>query len=105
MSNDSLKSGSKSARARDVFRAYIHEARRHGLLLALVIVGSIGIQASDLAVPLFLRQLFNILASYRPDPNTVHQLFMIIGAIAAVYFGGWIARRTQVYSIINLESR
>ncbi len=100
----SLESQKPVVRAKDIFHAYSREVRRHLGLFGLVSLGAIGIQAADLASPLYLRQLFNLIATYNPAPGVVHELLVLVGIIAAISIVGWIARRTQVYSIMYLES-
>jgi ATP-binding cassette subfamily B protein len=96
---------SVTIRAKDIFRVYSKEVRRHMGLFWLVLLGSIVIQAAGLASPLFLRQLFNLIAANHPSPVLMHQLFILVGIIAGISIVGWIAQRTQIYSIMYLESR
>ena len=92
-------------RAKDIFRIYSREIRRHLSLFVLILLGAIGIQIADLSSPLFLRKLFNLIASYDPTSNVVHELLILVSIIAAISIAGWIARRIQTYSIMYLESR
>jgi ATP-binding cassette subfamily B protein len=92
-------------RAKDIFSVYSKEIRRHMGLFWLVLCGSIVIQAAGLASPLFLRQLFNLIAANHPSLYVMHRLFILVGTIASISVVGWIAQRTQVYSIMYLESR
>jgi ATP-binding cassette subfamily B protein len=95
----------KPVRAKDIFFAYAGGVRRHPWLFGLVALGTIGIQAAGLISPLYLRQFFNLLVTYSPTPDIVHRLTALVIIIGAISFGGWIVRRMQVYSVINLESR
>jgi ATP-binding cassette subfamily B protein len=63
------------------------------------------IELTGLASPLFLRQLFNLIAAHHPSPIIIHELFILVGIIAAISVLGWVALRTQIYSIMYLESR
>jgi ATP-binding cassette subfamily B protein len=95
----------KSASPKSVFREYAREARRFPWLLSLAIFSSLLAQAASLISPLYMRQLFNTLAAYNTAPNVVHGLFILVGIIAVVSFVGWLAQRTQTYSIMYLEAR
>ena len=95
----------KSVKIKDVFRAYSGDAKRYLWLFIGACVSGIGIQAADLISPLYLRQLFNLIASHTPDENVIRELTLIIGMIAVVALGGWLARRIQYYSVLILEAR
>jgi ATP-binding cassette subfamily B protein len=95
----------KSVSARHVFREYGREARRHSWLFGLIIFSSLVTQAASLISPIYLRQLFNILAAYNTAPSVVHQLLILVGIIAIISIVGWVAQRTQTYSIVYLEAR
>jgi ABC-type multidrug transport system fused ATPase/permease subunit len=71
----------------------------------LVFLASGGVQIAELIAPLYLKRLVDILAVYSPSPDIVHELFVLIGVFGLVSFAGWAMRRTQVYSILYLESR
>jgi ATP-binding cassette subfamily B protein len=95
----------KPVSTKHVFREYGREARRFPWLFSLVVFSSLVAQAASLVSPIYLRQLFNILAAYNTAPSVVHQLFILVGIIAAVSVVGWAAQRTQTYSIVYLEAR
>jgi ABC-type multidrug transport system fused ATPase/permease subunit len=95
----------KTVKAAHVFREYGREARRFPWLFSLVILGSVVAQVASLVSPIYLRQLFNLLAAYDTAPSVVHQLFILVGIIAAISLVGWMAQRTQTYSIVYLEAR
>jgi len=95
----------KPVKAGSVFRAYSREAKHYPWLFIAACVGGIGIQAADLISPLYLRELFNLLASHTPDVSVIRELTLIIGMIAVVALGGWLARRIQYYSVLLLEAR
>ena len=90
---------------KDIFRTYSKEVRRHAGLFWIVLFSSIGIQAADLTSPLFLKKLFNLIATYNPSSTVVHELFVLVFTIAIISIAAWVLRRTQVYSIMYLESR
>jgi len=91
------------ATGREVFRIYFRHVRKYPLSLALVALGAIGIQITDLAAPWYLRQFFNLLAANAPD-ETVSKLLNLVAIIAAIYLASWAIRRIQELSTIFLES-
>jgi len=88
-----------------VFRIYFRHVRKHPLLLALTVLGAVGIQVTDLAAPWYLRQFFNILAANTPNAAVVGELLGIVAVVALIYLASWAIRRIQDYSNIYLESR
>ena len=92
------------AKAKNIFRTYAREVQHYPWLFALVFFGAIGIQAAGLISPLYMRELFNILAAYNTTSAVVHHLLILVVVIAIVSLAGWIAQRIQVYSIMYLES-
>ena len=95
----------KSVSAKDVFREYGREARRFPWLLSLVLFSALLAQATSLVSPIYMKQLFNILAAYHTGPSVVHQLLILVGIIAAISVVGWAAQQTQIYSLSALEAR
>ncbi|MDO8664225.1 MAG: ABC transporter ATP-binding protein [Candidatus Liptonbacteria bacterium] len=88
----------------DVLRYYINETKRYPWVFGLAFLATVGVQVSELAAPLYLKQFFDILAAYAPSSDIIHKLFILVGIFGLVSFGGWIARRTQAYSLSHLES-
>lgn len=103
MSDDSLKQ--TKIRTGYVIRAYAKEIRKHPGLFWLVIAGAVLVQGAGLASPVYLKQLFNLIAAGNPTPDLMHQLFTLVWIIAGISAIGWMAFRVQVYSIMYLESR
>ncbi len=91
-------------RAMDIFYHYAGGIRRHLWLFSLVILGALGIQAADLISPLYLRNLFDLLAVPDRTSTDFRQLIGLVIAIALASLGGWFARRVQVFSIMHFES-
>ncbi|MBI2623787.1 MAG: ABC transporter ATP-binding protein [Candidatus Liptonbacteria bacterium] len=91
-------------RARDVFRAYIREARRRPWLLLWTFVGAIGIQAADLISPIYLRQFFNLLALDARGTDIIAQLLTLVGILAVITAISWCMRRLNYYSILYIEA-
>ncbi len=95
----------KTGRARAVLRVYFRQALRHPWLSSALLLGTVGIQAAELTSPLYLRKFFNLLVTRNPDAAVVQNLVSILVTIAAVSAFSWFFRRTQVFSIMHLESR
>ena len=90
---------------RQVFRLYMIETLRHKSLFLLVLFGVIGAQAANLAVPVLMREFFNILASQNTNALVAHKLSIVIGFIGLTMFVRWAFYRVQVWNISTLESR
>src|SRR4051812_2106523 len=98
-----LDEGKKLAQPSAVARIYWQHTRPYSWVLALVIIGDIGIQAADLASPWFLRGFFNTLAGNTPSPALAGKLLGIVGIIALISCAGWLFRRLQSRSIMYME--
>ena len=88
-----------------VFCLFWSYLKRHRLLLTTHLVGIFLIQIATLATPWFLRQLINILATARPSPETLEQLFSLIGYIGGAWFFGWLAFRLDYLSAMYFQTR
>lgn len=95
----------KIAPASEVARVYLRYVRRSWALLLLVIVFGVVIQASDLALPLFLREFFNTLALGAPRATAVHALIITLGLIAVMWLVDWAGRRAQDVANIFFTAR
>ena len=94
----------KLASARQVFRIYFRHVAHYPLLVFIVLLGSIGIQATDLAAPWLLRQFFNLLATNSPNAQIVQQLLGIVVFLAIIWLGNWLAHRVQEFSNQYVEA-
>ncbi len=90
---------------RAIFRYYYRAVRKYPWLLVPLCIGALGLQASELAYPLYLRRFFNLLVSGKPDATTMHQLFVTLGMIAILAFSSWASRRIQIAGLLHLASR
>ncbi len=95
----------KPVRGRNVLRYYMRETRRYPWVFGLAFFATIGIQAAELIAPLYLKKLFDILATHSPSPDIVNKLVVLIGMFGLISFLGWVVRRAQIYSLLYLESR
>src|SRR3989344_2771327 len=88
-----------------VSRIYFRHVRKYPILLLATFVGAIGIQATNLAAPWYLRQFFDTLAENSPDAAVVAVLIGIVVVVAAIYLAEWVMRRLQDICVMHLESR
>ena len=92
-------------RKRSAFGIYTRFTLQHPFLFACVVIGGIGLQAANLAAPLFLRQFFNTLAVSAPTPEVVQHLVALLVFVIAMWFSDWLSRRVQDFANIRLASR
>jgi ABC-type multidrug transport system fused ATPase/permease subunit len=90
------KKEKKLASIKSVTRVYWEETRKFKWAFALLILGNIGIQVADLAVPWYLRQFVNTLAQSTPSAALVSELVVVVGVIAAISVGGFLARLSHL---------
>lgn len=95
----------KRAGAKIVLRLYIQQLLKYRWLFVVVLLGGIGLQAANIAAPLFLRQFFNELASAAPGPEAAHALFGILFFVALMWLADWAARRVQDLTNMYIQSR
>lgn len=95
----------KFATAKQVFRIYWRHVAKYPFFVVLILLGGIGIQATSLAAPWYLREFFNLLANSNPDAAMVAQLLAIVAIIALLWLGRWVSHRVQEFSNMYLESR
>jgi ATP-binding cassette subfamily B protein len=88
-----------------VFNLYSREVLRQPVLFGTLILGTVLIQATSLASPLYLRQFFNTLAAHSPTPDVVHALFITLLIILGIELLDWLSFRIQAFSMLHLESR
>jgi ATP-binding cassette subfamily B protein len=88
-----------------VSRIYLRHVRKYPLLLLAAFIGAIGIQATNLAAPWYLRQFFNTLAENSPDAAVVAGLIGLVVIVALIYVAEWVMRRLQDLCVMYLESR
>ena len=91
--------------ARRVAELYLVALLKRPWLLTALLVSIAGLQFAQLVGPLYLKQLFNIVASSTPSPETATTLMSILGALAVIYVGEWAMRRISTFTIIFMESR
>jgi ABC-type multidrug transport system fused ATPase/permease subunit len=78
-----------------VFRVYGRHIAQYRASFLVVTISTIGLQIVSLAIPLYLRSFFNILASNTPNATTIHQLMMIVGILSVVWGVQWLLNRIE----------
>ena len=99
------ETGRKFASGKEVFRIYLRHIGRYPLLVLLTLIGSIGVQATDLAAPWFLRRFFNLLAGGDPGAEVVSALLSIIAIVAVIWSLNWAMHRLEEFSNMFMQSR
>ncbi len=88
----------------NVLRMYLREVGKHPIASILVVIGTIGTQVASLISPLYMRDLFNTLASGTPSADTNHHLVIVIALIGLASFVAWAFLRLQIFATIDLET-
>ena len=99
-----MKLRKKGTKKTSVTVFFMRELGRQKGLFAISLIATFVIQATQLATPLFMRELFNALATGTPTPTVVHQLYVALGFIVLMTLTTWAARRAFSWSIIYLDS-
>ena len=100
-----MESTATKRRIPKAFSFYFREVVKHPYLLTVMILGQIGAQVAGLISPLFLRNIFNTLASHDTSAAVIHGLVVTVGIIGVLYFLQWIAGRIYVYAVMDMESQ
>ncbi|HVY72957.1 MAG TPA: ABC transporter ATP-binding protein [Candidatus Paceibacterota bacterium] len=95
----------KTVTAGMIFRTYWRYAKARPFSLLVTVVAAFVLQGVFLAAPLYLRKLFNVLASQTPTTQTEHILFSILIVVTGIWFLEWLARRGQQFLFVKFESR
>lgn len=93
------------ASSKSVARTYLKALAKRPWLFAILVLGAIALQITELAAPLYLRQLFNAISANNPTPEVVQILMGLLVSLALVYLAGWTSRRITTATIVVLESR
>ena len=91
------------ASAASVFRTYWSHTAQYPILLVLVVIATVLIQVAELAVPLYLRQFFNVVATAVPSDETVGQLLFLVAVIGLISLGRWALRRGFGFALMYFE--
>jgi len=94
----------KLASAGTVFRAYWGEVAKHPYYFTGVILSTLGLLATSLISPLFMKQFFNELQGH-PQNSLIQALSVTLFFIALTWGFDWLFTQTQRSTIQGLESR
>lgn len=95
----------KMATAGSVFRTYYGHTKKYRVSVAAVFFAGVVMQAANLIAPLYLRQLFNVLATHARDQATVQILLGILAIVTVAWLTDRIFRRVQDIFNVTLQSR
>jgi len=95
----------KITSVKSVLRVYLRAVSRYPWMVLLVLVGTVLMQTANVAAPLYMRQLFNILARSAPSADVMPQIFGIIAMIALWWGVLWLSNRLEHFTNLRLISR
>ncbi|MDB5224923.1 MAG: hypothetical protein JWO43_545 [Candidatus Adlerbacteria bacterium] len=78
-----------------VLRTYWDYSLKYPWYFAAFILGNIGVELSQLALPLFLRQFFNGIAGGIQSADVIYGLQITIGLVVVAGIAEWVSRRTM----------
>ncbi|MES2006983.1 MAG: ABC transporter ATP-binding protein [Patescibacteria group bacterium] len=88
-----------------VLSLFVAQVVKHPVLFSIVLVGLTAIQVTELVIPLYFKQLVNILAQNSPSPEVIETLLGIVVLIGLWWCIRWAANRTEHFSNVFLEPR
>lgn len=88
-----------------VLRAYAKATWRYPAGASLLLLASLVTQATSVILPIYLKDLVNLLASGSASAAVVRSLFGILAIYAVISVIRWIARQTSAFSLSHVESR
>lgn len=88
---------------RTILSNYLREAIQHPYLLVVIYAMQIVTQVTALISPLYLRDIFNTLASHDTSSAVMHGLFVSIEIICGISLIQWAAGRIQAYANIYFQ--
>jgi len=95
----------KPARSMPVIRDYFKAAAKYPLIFSLIFVGSLVIEFAGVISPLFIKQFIDRIATGDMSDAAITGLLLVLVSYSGVVFMGWIGRRIQMISLMNLEAR
>lgn len=98
------ETGKKNIGVGTIFQIYWRYSKRYPFSIAAIIISLIVLQAAFLAAPLYLRSLFNILATNAPSVEVEHILFGILFVVTGIWFIEWLSRRIQSVFTVRSQS-
>lgn len=94
----------KNVRVWPVLQAYTLASLKYPKTIVSALVLTIGLQATAIVAPLYLRQFIDILSLGTVTSAVVTSLFAILAAYAAILIAGWVIRRLLVVALNYTES-
>lgn len=88
-----------------VIRDYLTAAGKYPVFFALIFVGFIILELSNVITPLILKNVVDRLATTDSTTALVTPFLIAIGIYIGVVFVGWIGRRIQMLSMMYLEAK
>jgi ATP-binding cassette, subfamily B, bacterial len=93
----------KNTRVAPVLRVYTKATLRYPGMLALIILSVFAAQAVSITVPLYLKQLIDVLSQNSPSEEVVQILINIVLVYAALGACNWVAQQVQRFSLQKME--
>ncbi|MEK7093091.1 MAG: ABC transporter ATP-binding protein [Patescibacteria group bacterium] len=95
----------KLASARSVLRVYYGHTKKYNVYLALIFFSGVAVQVAGLVAPLYLKQLFNVLATGTRDAATAQVLFGLLVLVGVAWLADRVFRRLQDMWNVIMQSR
>ena len=95
----------KPVRSMPVIRDYFKAAIKYPWVFGCIYVGSLMIEVVAVTSPLFIKQFIDRIAAGDTSDGAITALLFILAGYTGVIFIGWIGRRVQMLSIMNLEAK
>lgn len=95
----------KPVRSIPVIRDYFKAATKYPLIFSLIFIGSLVIEFAGVVSPLFIKQFIDRIASGDTTDAAITGLLLVLLSYAGIVFIGWVGRRIQMISLMNLEAR
>ena len=83
--------------SKTIFLVFWQYTKRHAWLFGIAVTGGIVNQAALVYAPTFIRDIFNLLTTSAPTPETVILLMTPLWLYAAVSLVGWIGSRLEMW--------
>lgn len=88
-----------------VLKTYWGYLKHYPWLLSTIIGSSILLQVTNLVAPLYMRDLFNLLASGDPHTVAMSTLLSILGILTLIWVLEWVATRGQTFTTAHMEAK
>jgi ATP-binding cassette subfamily B protein len=102
---ESIEKKKKSTRSMPVICDYFTAAKKYPLVFSLIFIGSLVIELSGVVAPLFIKQFIDRIATGDISDAAITSLLLVLLSYSGIVFIGWIGRRIQMISLMNLEAR